>query len=350
MPSRNTRILISAWILFWALMIAVQLQEYVSSGGTHYWQPVVWETSSALVVTIFMLAQRRLTRRYDYLLGNPPRWFALQMMWLPLYWVCFTPVIYAIRHGVFALLGADYVHPPWPQVFIYEAVRLSLFFTILIVILFGVLSYQELLRKKEQALVSDQLLREAQLHRLTQQIQPHFLFNALNTISQLMHADIEKADATLVQLADVLRSTLKISEKHETTLAAELDMARAYAHLMCERFAERVDVVWNIDPGTLDCKVPAMSIQPLIENIFKHTVERRRGKARIVVVSSLVAGELRVRLDDDLGELAQNDEQGIGLGNLRTRLQTLHGERAGLTLSQLTPAGVRAEMRLPCGC
>jgi len=350
MPSRNTRIFIAAWLLFWVLMVAVQLQEYVRSGGKQYWQPVLWETSAAVVMTLLLLAQRRLMRRFDRSLDSPVRWFSMQLAWLPLYWVCFTPVVYAIRHEAYALLNDHYVHPPWQQVFLYESVRLSLFVAIFVVLLFGVLSYQALLREKEQTLASDRLMREMDLHRLTQQIQPHFLFNALNTVSQLMHVDVNRADSTLAQLADVLRATLEMSEQHEATFAAELRLARAYAHLMSERFSERVDISWDIAPDTHDCKVPVMSLQPLLENIFKHTVEQRRQKTRISVVAGRVDGELVVRLEDDLGMLRPGEGKGIGLRNLRARLHTLHGDKASLTLTQLPPSGVLAEMRLPCAC
>lgn len=248
------------------------------------------------------------------------------------------------------MLGDQYLHSAWPQVLIYEAVRLSLFFTIFVVVLFGILSHQALLREKEQAELSNRLMREMQLHRLTQQIQPHFLFNALNTISQLMHVDVERADAILIQLADVLRATLEISEQHEASLEAELYLARAYARLMCERFAGRVDISWNIDPRSQNCKVPVMCLQPLLENIFKHTVERRREKTCISVVANCANGELVVHLDDDLGTIIPGDGKGIGLKNLRARLRALHGDRASLTLTQLSPVGVRAQLRLPCAC
>lgn len=345
---RNNRVFVVAWILFWVLMIAVQLQDYVHDGGTRYWQPVLWESSSALVVTVMLLIQRRLLRRYEHLLAKPRRWFALQMACLPIYWLIFTSAVYAIRHGVYALVGDQYQHMPWSQVFVYESVRLSLYYSIFVALLFGIRSYQSLLKEKERAELSNRMLREMQLHRLAQQIQPHFLFNTLNTISQLMHVDVARADATLIQLADVLRAALVFSEQHETTLANEVHMTQAYARLMCERFIGRVEIKWSIDAATEQCKVPVMSLQPLLENIFKHTVEQRRQKTNVQVLSQITNGALMVVLEDDLGALVNGESKGIGVKNLRERLQALYGDQGSLTLSQLTPAGVRAEMRLPC--
>ena len=92
-----------------------------------------------------------------------------------------------------------------------------------------------------------------------------------------------------------------------------------------------------------------MSIQPLLENVFKHTVEQRRQLTRISVSAERIGDEMFVRLDDDTGRLSDAPSfSGIGLSNLRERLGVLYGERATLALTQLAPAGVRAEMRVPC--
>ena len=163
-----------------------------------------------------------------------------------------------------------------------------------------------------------------------------------------MRSDVERADATLVRLADVLRATLDVSELHEAPLSTELRLVRGYAQVMEERYSDRVDIAWRIDDATLDCMLPVMSIQPLLENIFKHTVERRRDPTRIVVSVAREAGRLRVTLDDDSGALDAGSAPGIGLRNLRERLAVLYDGRASLTLSQLAPAGVRARMELPC--
>jgi hypothetical protein len=92
-----------------------------------------------------------------------------------------------------------------------------------------------------------------------------------------MHSDVERADATLVQLADVLRATLDVSGQQQAPLSTELRLLRGYARLMEERFIDRVRIEWDVDASCGACLVPVMSMQPLLENVFKHTVERRRG-------------------------------------------------------------------------
>ncbi|MES2018094.1 MAG: histidine kinase [Pseudomonadota bacterium] len=350
MPSNRSKLVVAvAWLLFWALMVSVALQDYLRDGGHALWQPVLWETSSMVAATILLLVQRHFTLPYDYLLARPARWFALQAAWLPLYYIGFVPIAFGIRHGIYALTGDVYEHLPWPQTFFYESVKLTVFISMFILIRFGVLSYYQLLEEKLRVERANALLRQAQLQRLAQQMQPHFLFNALNTISSLMHTDVDRADATLIQLADVLRTTLDVSDLHEAPLATELRLSQGYARVMQERYAERVTITWHIADDTLACTLPVMSIQPLLENIFKHTVEKRRQPTAITISALRDGGNLLVRLDDDTGTLTPASAPGIGLANLRERLAVLYGERASLVLMQLDPAGVRAEMRLPCG-
>jgi two-component system LytT family sensor kinase len=339
-----------AWLLFWVLTASVAVQDYYRNhDGDAVWQPILWETSSMVVATFLLLMQRHFSARRHHLLATPWRWFGLQALWLPVYWILFTPLTFGIRHAVYALAGSSYSHRPWPELFFYESLKITVFVGLLTAIRFGMLSYQELLEEKLRAEKSNALLRQAQLQRLTQQMQPHFLFNALNTVSSLMHTDVEKADATLIRLADVLRATLDISELHEAPLSTELRIVRGYAQVMQERFGDRVDIEWRIDQAALGCLLPVMSVQPLLENIFKHTVERRREPTRIVVAAVLEAGRLRVTLSDDSGVLAAGGAPGIGLKNLQQRLEVLYGGRASLDLVQLAPAGVRARMEVPCG-
>ncbi|MDQ1918941.1 sensor histidine kinase [Massilia pseudoviolaceinigra] len=345
---RSTTVIGVAWLLFWALMVSVAVEDYLRDGGKTLWQPVLWESSSMLAATSLLALQRRLTRNYDHLLATPWRWFGLQALFLPMYWMAFVPIAFGIRHGVYALAGARYEHAAWGPTFFYESLKLSVFVGLFVVIVFGILSYQQLLEAKLRAEKANALLREAHLQRLRQQMQPHFLFNALNTISSLMHTDVMRADATLIELADVLRATLDVGELQVAPLSTELRLVRGYARVMQERYAERVTIDWRIDDEVLACPVPVMSIQPLLENIFKHTVEKRRETAHIAISASRRDGMLVVTLDDDIGTLAPDAPPGVGLSNLRERMAALYGERASLALSPLAPAGVRVEMRVPC--
>ena len=353
---QKTRTIIAvAWVLFWILMISTSVQEYLRSHDHGVWKPILWESSSAFTSTLLLLAQRHYTRRYDHLIHAPLRWFARQLAWLPAYWLIFVPIAFGTRHAVYALAGDTYTHEGWARTYLYEDIKMTMFFFIFATITFGVLSFHAMLDEKLRVERANASLREAQLLRLSQQMQPHFLFNALNTISSLMYSDVARADAMLVQLSDVLRATLDVGERHLVPLETELRLLRGYATLMAERFSDRVSIAWQIDDALLACEVPVMSMQPLLENVFKHTVEKRRQPTAITISAQRQQNTLLLRIDDDAGQLTANTgvsadirTNGIGVRNLRERLAALYGDRAGFELIQLSPAGVRAEVRLPC--
>ena len=339
-----------AWLLFWTLMMLVAVEDYRRDGGSAWWQPMLWEGSSALVATLLLFIQRRIGARYNHLIATPWRWFAIQACIMPLYWIAFVPLAFGIRHAVYSLAGSSYDHEPWGQVFVYESLKITVFAGLFTVIAFGLLSWRELIGARLRAEQANALLREAQLQSLARQMQPHFLFNALNTISSLMHTDVQRADAVLVQLSDMLRAALALGQRPQAALEEELRLARAYAGVMEGRFDGRAQIEWRIEESVLGVPLPAMSVQPLLENVFKHTVERRRAPTRILVSAAREGESLVLRVEDDAGRLDadQAGESGIGLANLRARLAALHGERASLALSQLEPGGVRTEVRLPC--
>jgi signal transduction histidine kinase len=352
--TRRNFIFVLAWLLFWTLMILVAVQDFQrNEHSPDLWKPVLWEGSSALVATVLILVQLRFGRGHDELPGSPLRWFAREALWLPVWWIVFTPLAFGIRHAVYALAGDTYRHDPWPQLFVYESMKISIFVGLFTAVRFGIKSYQALVEAQLRAQRAIALQQQAQLQRLAQQMQPHFLFNALNTISSLMHVDVDKADATLMQLASVLRAALALGEAHEAPLQAELDIARGYAGVMAERFAGRVEIAWAIDDALLAQPLPVMSLQPLLENVFKHTVEKRRGMTHIEVSAQREQDALVLRVDDD-GRLDDKPAKdagqgcGIGLANLRARLAALYGPRASLSLGAREGGGVRAELRVPC--
>lgn len=337
------------WLVFWLLMIAVAVQDHLRNAGKSIWEPIFWESSSAIVGTLLLLMQARLLTNQE-LLQTPRRWFLTQLAVLPVICVLFVAIVFGLRHAVYASLGLVYHHASWDRVFLYESSKLALFFGIFYVVIFGIQAYASLLDEKKKSEQSQILLRQAQMQRLTQQMQPHFLFNALNTVSSLMYSDLKLADTALTQIAELLRGTLDLDEHTETDLAHELRLLQAYAKLMSLRFVDRVEITWDIPDAVLTCKVPVLSLQPLLENSFKHTVERRSQLTHIRVTARLASAQLILVIEDDAGILNQAPDPaspGIGLRNLRQRLQTLHPDRASLQITQLLPAGVRTELRLP---
>jgi hypothetical protein len=338
-----------AWVLFWVLMVAVALQDYAQDGGTDYWEPLLWEGSSALVATALVLLHVRLQRGSDALLATPARWFARMFAPLPLFFVTFIVVTYALRHAVYAALGREYDHAPWPETFLYESVKLALFFGIWSVVLFGLRSYRMLADERVEAERVRASLREEQVRRLTAQIQPHFLFNSLNLVSSVMHEDVARADALLTRLGDLLRGSLAMGDAPSVAVGEELRLLRAYGEIMGERFVGRVTIEYDLDPRAEACRLPPFTLQTLLENVFKHTVERQREPTRIRVSVRRDGARVIAAVEDDRGRLAPG-AGGIGLSNVRTRLAAVHGAAATLDVVPLEPAGVRSTVVVPCEC
>lgn len=183
---------------------------------------------------------------------------------------------------------------------------------------------------------------------MTQQLQPHFLFNALNTVSSLIHSDPDMADVLLTRLATLLRAATDASQRPEQALADELTLLHAYADIMTQRFADRVEIRWELDAGASRCKVPTLGLQPLLENCFRHVVERRRGLTHLAVRTACTEGRLHIEIEDDGDLQAVPSTRGVGLGNLERRLQSLHGDQARLTFQPRPGGGLIARVELPC--
>ena len=223
--------------------------------------------SACLVASVMLALMWQRAPRDDDVLTRPSRWFARQLRWLPLLAPLFVAAIYAIRHGVVAALGQTYHHPPWGPVFLYECTKFALFYTLFVAVMFGLRTHMALAEQRVRT-------QAAQLAQLTQQLEPHFLFNALNTVASTIHSNPELADSMLTRLAALLRATTDLTRKPTCTLDEELKLLDGYTAIMCERFADRVTLEQHIDASARACRVPTLSVQPLMENAFRHGVER----------------------------------------------------------------------------
>jgi hypothetical protein len=346
-PSAATtnRALFALWTLFWLLMMVVSCQDHVFETGVRWWEPLLWEGSSALVATGWLLVERRAAPRWNAYLNQPLRWFGRHALWIPAMALSFVAAIYAIRHAVYALVGEVYQHEPWPFVISYESVKIVLFAALWLSIIFGLESFSRWREERERLLELQKTLAESQLSQLRAQLQPHFLFNALNTISALMQSDVERADRLLTRLADLLRASLATGSQQITSLRAELELLRLYASIMQERFAGRVELHWAIADDVLDAAVPAMLLQPLLENAYKHGVERSTTAVRIDIEACREADRLRIVIRN-AGALVSEQSPGIGLRNCRERLALIHGDRASLQLTAVA-SSVAAQVTMP---
>jgi LytS/YehU family sensor histidine kinase len=343
--TRINRALIALWGIFWLLMLVVAVEDHRHDHDVMWWEPLVWEGSSCLVASVWLWLARRSAPRWSVFLGEPARWFGRHLAWIPLVALTFVLSIYAIRHAIYALTPETYEHEAWGFLLFYETVKVLLYSSLWLCIIFGLESFARWQREREQLLTLQKHLAESQLAQLRAQLQPHFLFNALNTISSLMQVDIVRADRLLTQLADLLRASLHTGAQNTTSLRHELDLLRQYASIMQERFAGRVTLDWSIADDALDAAIPAMLLQPLLENAFRHGVERSTTPVAIHILARRDDGKLEVVVRND-GLLAADARAGIGLTNCRERLALLYGTDASLTLAQ-EGGEVVSSLRLP---
>jgi sensor histidine kinase YesM len=340
------RALFGLWALFWLLMIVIAVQDEHGDASIRWWEPLLWEGSSCLVATFWLAIERRGANRWNRHLADPWRWFGIHLAWMPVVAITFIVAIYSIRHGVYALTNETYEHESWSFIFFYESVKLVLFAGLWLGIIFGLESFARWREEREQLLTLQKHLAESQLAQLKAQLQPHFLFNALNTISSLMQVDVERADRLLTRLADLLRASLTASTRDMTSLREELKLLELYAQIMQERFAGRVTLTWNVADDVLDAQVPALLLQPLLENAFKHGVERSREIVKIQVTAEKQRDELHLTISNSESTLSTTPSTGIGLRNCRERLQLIYGARASLELRQ-EGGGVVTQLTLP---
>jgi two-component system sensor histidine kinase AlgZ len=196
---------------------------------------------------------------------------------------------------------------------------------------------------------AEQSARDAQLHALQLQLQPHFLFNTLNAISSEVgdgHAAV--AQQMLARLGDLLRATLELGGQATHSLAAELSLVESYLDIERVRLGERMRVDRQIAPGLLDAEVPTLSLQPLLENALRHGLAPRRAPGTLRLRIWRERDTLRVDIANDLPETAPSASPGggVGLANLRARLAQLYGVQAALECT-VDHAQFRVQLSLP---
>ena len=194
-------------------------------------------------------------------------------------------------------------------------------------------------------------LSEAQLEALRSQIQPHFLFNTLHSISTLMHRDVDAADKMLTRLSDLLRLTMQHRGQNEISLGDELALVDQYIEIMRVRFGDRLTVSREVRADALDALVPQFILQPLVENAFDHGIARTSGPGTIEIAALTIDGNLEISITDNgihsSAAGARARTQGMGLANTRRRLEQLYGPAQSMSLEKLEVRGTRVVVRLP---
>ena len=259
----------------------------------------------------------------------------------------------ALRMGTYWIIGESldtWLHEAQEMLFLNFDWEMMTYWTIV-----GVgtaLKYLHESRARELSAVQlETRLVEARLHTLQRQMQPHFLFNTLNTISALMHRDVDAADEMIARLSDLLRMSLQRVGVQEVPLKEELDFLSKYLEIEQTRFRDRLTVVFDVQAETLHALVPNLLLQPLVENAIKHGIGTRPTPGQIAVRARINGAMLELDVQDNgvgLSAARLTDfNRGVGLSNTRSRLDHLYGSLHRFEFRQPAEGGLLVCIAIP---
>jgi two-component system, LytTR family, sensor kinase len=355
----------SVWT-FVALAYAVSVYEVYRSTGMpmDFWSSFCLQSSQVLgfallTPSVFSLADRLLLRRINWTTSS---------VWLLLGGLAFSGIHIVIR-GVtpYALWDSNTrtwtsavwdsqthtLHIQWDvyrTLFLKNVVDDLVFVYLPILLLaYTILHYRQ---NRERELRTSQLqaqLEKARLQSLKSQLQPHFLFNTLNSVSALMLTDVAAADRMIALLGDLLRISLETVNTQVTTLRHELEFLTCYIEIEKVRFEERLTVSFDVAPETLDASVPHLLLQPLVDNAIKHGISRMAAGGKIRISARHDGADLRLEVRDNGpgSPDGHSPHHGVGLRITRERLETIYGHDQSLELVSLPEGGFAARVSIP---
>lgn len=204
---------------------------------------------------------------------------------------------------------------------------------------------------RERELQTAQLegqLAQARLQVLKNQLHPHFLFNTLNAVSELIYENQETAELMIANLSDLLRLALDKMHVQEVSLRQELEFLKKYLEIEQMRFDERLQIKMSIQPDTLDASVPNMILQPLVENSVKHGIAPLADGGTVEISAERQNGDLRLRVaDNGIGVGGKQINEGVGLSNTRARLAQLYGAEHLFEISPQPGGGLQIKLQIP---
>ncbi|MDO5506573.1 MAG: histidine kinase [Pseudoxanthomonas suwonensis] len=222
--------------------------------------------------------------------------------------------------------------PPTGDLLHEVSIQISLnfmWFLALVLIAYGWSYFQRAQRQRLRILQMEGRVAQSRLEALRAQLNPHFLFNALNSVAEMVHRDPVVADHMLVALSTLLRDRLGTDDAPQRALAEELALVRDYLAIEQMRLGERLQVDWRVDADAMAMQVPALSVQVLVENAIVHAIAKRRAPSRLAVRAWLEGEQLRIAVGNTLSpDAPPTPGHGIGLASVTERLRLIHGEAA----------------------
>jgi two-component system, LytTR family, sensor kinase len=234
---------------------------------------------------------------------------------------------------------------------LYQCLTFIIAYALILTVTYLVDARERITRQATETARLNEDLSRAQLAALRRQIEPHFMYNTLNSITGLVRD--QKSDAAvsmIVGLSEFLRRASEDSHRSQVTLAEEVEYLQRYLDIQKVRFGERLQVTMDIPAELLRAQVPYLLLQPLVENAIKHGISKRVVGGTVRVAAACHNGNLCLSVYNDGPTLLTDwraTHTGVGIGNLRTRLQILHGSESGLELKRADVDGVEVVVTLP---
>ena len=338
------------YVVCWLLVGLYQGLNATIGAGTEIaaWKPFVWEMSSVLIVMLLVPLVFRLERRFRIDSRPRLRIAAVHAAGLVVFSAVHTTVMLLLRELAYTAMGDSYDFGPTGVRYFYELQKDVILYAVILTVCFAMREFRV---RRASELRASQLAAEAseaRLRQLTAQIEPHFLFNSLNAISNRMHEDVDAADRMISQLGDLLRAAYESDASVLVPLSREIAWLRNYLSMMAERFRGRLEYDVDVDDGLDAVPVPRLLIQPLVENALKHGLAARGGRVSVAV--RRCNGELEYAVSDDgVGLEGAEVGHGTGLANVKRRLELLFPESHSLIVAPRAPSGVTVTLRFPLG-
>jgi two-component system, LytTR family, sensor kinase len=239
----------------------------------------------------------------------------------------------------------------WTTTLIFQVLTFLIAYALIVTVTYVLEARESVARQKAETAHLNEELSKAQLAALRRQIEPHFMYNALNSIAGLVRDHLNDAAVSMiVGLSEFLRRSTEDSHRSQVALQEEVEYLQRYLDIQKVRFGERLQVEVDIPVELMQAQVPNLLLQPLVENAIKHGIAKRVAGGSVRVVGVLREGRLRLSVYNDGPGLPPDweaTETGVGIRNLRSRLQILHGGESELRLRPADPIGVEVVVTLP---
>lgn len=327
--------------------VTVTLDLRASGLQTPFGRPLVWELSSAVVVWALLPTIQAVTLNAPWSRARWGRFLGLHLGGCLLFWGMHVVGMWLLRIWFYRVAGwGPYDYGQMVYRAPMEGLKDVITFAIL-ALLFHFLEARRARQAREMAAAHlETELREARLQALSAQLDPHFLFNALNTLSALMYEDLSKADHLIAALGQMLRDNLQ-AEGPTWSLDRELEHLQHYLAFAEARFGDRLQVEQAIDGELGSLSVPRFALQRLVENALKHNEGTPGRVLHVRVEARREAGGARLSVADDGVGFLNGSSGGVGLDNLRRTLALLHGDPGTLEAGNTASGGAEVSFRLP---